>query len=327
MGTGLKDSLGRQINYLRLAVTDRCNLSCTYCTPASRYRLLPKSDILTYEEMERLVSLFITRGINKVRLTGGEPLVRRGVLEFARRMKADLGIPLLALTTNGLSLEAELREILRAGITHINVSLDTLDQQMFSNITGRNDLKAILRGIESAREAGLQLKINSVILRAINEDQVVPLALLSKAAPIQVRFIERMPFGRLEDWSGEFVSADEVISILRNNFELLPATESLGLSHHFKIPGHQGSVALIAPVSRRFCDKCNRLRLTPDGQIKTCLLSDGEVDLRGPLREGADDSELMALINSAVASKKKSYLLEKQESATKHRRGMRSIGG
>jgi cyclic pyranopterin phosphate synthase len=322
----MRDAHGREVNYLRLAVTDRCNLRCSYCSPESARSHLPRSAILSYEEMKRLVSLLASLGVSKVRLTGGEPLVRKGVLDFAAGLGRIPGIQTLALTTNGTLLAEKMPEVIEAGIKYVNVSLDSLNPDRFSLVTGGGDMETVLSGIDAALKAGLVLKTNTVVIRGINEDEILTIACLAESAPIQVRFIEKMPFGQ-SGGANEFYSGREIETALRRSFHLCPAPLTPGLSSHFSVDGFMGSLAVIAPISGPFCGGCNRLRLTPDGRLKTCLLSEDEVDLLGPLRAGATESQLSALSVLALAQKKKQHFLTDTFTLHPRRRGMREIGG
>ena len=323
----MRDGTGRELNYLRLAVTDRCNLRCFYCSPPGSIHRLPRSGILTYEEMRRLVALLAQHRINKVRLTGGEPLIRKGVLNFASELSAIPGIKILAMTTNGTSLAKRLPEIVAAGIRFLNVSLDTLDRSQFEKITGRDELPAVLDGLDAALSTGLHLKINTVVLRGINEDQILPLARLAETSPLQVRFIERMPLGPAGQQTDSFVTSSEIIERLQSSFDIKPEGSGPGISVRYSVEGFEGGLAVIAPLTMHFCGHCNRLRLTPDGHLKTCLLADNEVDLRSPLRSGCTDAELLELIAGAVESKLDQHPLLENGRLGPRKRGMRQIGG
>ena len=325
----LRDSYGRKIDYLRLSVTDRCNLRCAYCAPPP-CSSVPREELLSYEELLRVVAVCAAAGVAKVRLTGGEPLMRRGLIGFARSLSRIPGLEVLAMTSNGTMLRGAARELAGAGISRVNISLDTLDAAQYRRITRTDLLGKALAGIDAALEAGFErVKINSVIIRGFNEDQVVPLAALSERKPVEVRFIECMPLAGLPG-DGLPVPAAEVETVLRGSFRLeeLPGGDG-ALSSHFRIEGHLGSVGLISPISSSFCHRCNRLRLTADGQLKPCLLGDGEVDLRAALRGGADDAELLRLIESAVAGKQRRHALGQNTNSVGEIgcRGMRRIGG
>ncbi len=329
----MRDKLGRRITYLRLSVTDRCNLRCRYCSPSTDFRHLPRAEILSYEEMERIVSLCASRGIGKVRLTGGEPLMRRGVIRFAARLAALPGIHTLAMSTNGTLLAPAASRLAEAGVRRLNVSVDTLDRRQFTALAGRDALADVLAGVDAALAAGLEsVKINSVILRGFNESQIVPLAGLTLSRPLQLRFIERMPLqpgdrGGGNDGGQEgFVSCDEVVDVLRKRFRMREAARGATLSRRFIIDGHAGEIGIIAPMSKNFCLDCNRLRLTADGQLRPCLFSEAEIDLRGSMRDGASDAEILELIGQAVAAKPASHPYS-VESSCSPARPMRQIGG
>ena len=321
------DAFGRNIDYLRLAVTDRCTLHCVYCSPGPGFRQLPRSRILTYEEMEKLAVLLVSEGIRKIRLTGGEPLLRKGVLAFARRLSGIPGLERLAMTTNGLLLAEKARECADSGIQSVNVSLDAVHRDKYALVTGSDELPRVLEGIDAALDAGLELKINSVIVGGLNEDQIIPLARLAQTAPVQVRFIEKMPLDRTRELKTQFVPFGSILARLRSVFTLRQVTNGPGLSALFGIHGYMGQVGIIAPVSKPFCRSCNRLRLTPDGRLKTCLLSESELDLAGPLRAGIAEAELTRLVESALAEKPASHRLSEPDGITPRGRGMRLIGG
>jgi len=262
----LLDRFGREISYLRLSVTDRCNLRCDYCSPTSEANL-PRAAILSYEELIRVVALCVSLGLSKVRITGGEPLVRRDLVPFAARLASLEGLRTLALTTNGTLLAANARSLREAGVSRVNISLDTLDPQQFSEITGAAKLADVLAGIEATLDAGFEkVKINSVIARGVNYDQIVPLAMLAAERSLEVRFIEYMPLHSCGPQPGGMVASDEIVEVLSANFQLQKLRESEGesrgtVSARYRIRGHKGSIGLISPISNRFCSSCNRLRL------------------------------------------------------------------
>jgi cyclic pyranopterin phosphate synthase len=329
----LKDSHGREISYLRVSVTDRCNLRCLYCTPPppepGSERSLTHDDILRYEELERLIKLFVSVGVSKVRLTGGEPLVRRDLTRFAARVASIPGVRVLALTTNGSLLAGHAVELRRAGVSRVNISLDTLDRAQFQEMTGSDALSDVLSGIEAALAAGFErVKINSVIIRGVNDDQIEPLAELAAERPLQVRFLEYMPIGRGGDQHSWTFSAGEILEVLRQHFGALEPLGSEGISTVFRLRGHEGTLGLITPMTGPFCDRCNRLRLTSDGRLKPCLLSDVEFDIRGPLRSGVSDTELLRLVERAVTERPEGHRFAVGSPGTlRGHKGMRRIGG
>jgi cyclic pyranopterin phosphate synthase len=305
--TGLSDSFQRPINYLRISVTDRCNLRCIYCMPAEGISLVPHKDILTYEEIYTVTKVAAGLGISKIRLTGGEPLVRSGLPELVQMLAQIKGIDDLSLTTNGILLSGYAAELKRAGLRRVNVSLDTFRQDKFELITRRNsNLDDVLEGIEVARSVGLNpVKINMVAMAGINDDEVIDFAAKTINEEWHVRFIELMPFTGEGALASHFVSASDIKKRLKSLGELEPCLPSVGSgpARYFRFPQARGTVGFITPVSDHFCSHCNRLRLTADGRLRPCLLSQEEIDLRQPLRGGMTSDSLEQLIQQAVAHK------------------------
>jgi cyclic pyranopterin phosphate synthase len=324
--TGILDSFGRSINYLRISVTDRCNLRCLYCMPPEGVPRMPHSEILSYEEVWTVVRAAAELGINKIRLTGGEPLVRLGLSELVRMLSQTEGIEELFLTTNGTFLKKYALELKQAGLTRVNVSLDTLKADKFRYITRLGELKDVLEGIEAARDAGLHpVKINTVVMRGINDDEVLDFAKMTYKDGWHVRFIELMPFKGV----AEFVSSVE----LQQNIGLLgkldPCTPVIGSgpAMYYRLSGAAGTIGFISPVTESsFCSRCNRVRLTPDGRLRPCLLAEDEIDLKMPLRNNASMEELKRLILKTVASKPEHHNLEAGNISLVNRK-MSQIGG
>ncbi|MFQ5987820.1 MAG: GTP 3',8-cyclase MoaA, partial [Dehalococcoidia bacterium] len=290
--TGLSDSFQRPINYLRISVTDRCNLRCLYCMPPQGITLSPRSEILRYEEIQAVARAAAGLGINKVRLTGGEPLIRSELTHLIRMLSEIEGIDDISLTTNGVLLRRYAAPLKEAGLRRVNVSLDTLNRGRFQRITGSDRLKDVLDGIEAAREAGLEpVKLNMVVMRGMNDDEVLDFARLTIEQGWHVRFIETMPFGKGERL--DFIPAVEIKERLLSLGGLEPSlpSDSNGPAKYFRFSEAKGTLGFISPLSEHFCFNCNRLRLTVDGQLRPCLLSDEEVDLRKPLREGTSPQE------------------------------------
>jgi len=328
------DAFNREINYLRVSVTDRCNLRCIYCMPKEGLSVIGHDDILRYEEILRIIRASMRLGIMKVRVTGGEPLVRRGILDFLRELKTIDGLKDVSLTTNGILLESMAEGLFEAGIRRINVSLDSMNPEKFKDVTRGGSLEAVLRGIEAARRVGFSpIKINTVVIKGFNDDEVLNFARQTIARPYQIRFIELMPLGRAGmDHEGKYVSNDTILAEISRVFpvESLKGKKSSldGPARLFRIEGAQGEVGLIGAMSHHFCRSCNRLRLTADGHIRACLFSDQEVDLKNPLRGGCSDEDLIRLIESAADSKPVGY----QETPDGRRmkkctRNMSAIGG
>ncbi len=302
----LTDSYHRTIDYLRISVTDRCNLQCSYCVPSTPFAHMKHTDILSYEELLRLVRVGISLGIRKVRLTGGEPFARKGIIQFIRDLAALEGLEDLAVTTNGTLIADKIIELKEAGLSRINISLDSLHPEKFAQITGKDLFHEVKRSIDGALEAGLSpVKINTVLLDGINGDEVENFARLTFDNPIHVRFIEYMPIGQGEGPAHSDLLAPAIIKRLEAIGPLVPIIRSAhdGPSQRFKFEGAQGEIGLISPMSNHFCATCNRLRLTADGHLRPCLLSDAKVSLMEALRGNPDDEALTALFRHAVSIK------------------------
>jgi len=320
----LYDGIGRHINYLRVAVTDRCNFRCQYCMPSDGVQWLEHDDILSYEELVRIISAFVSLGVDKVRITGGEPLVRKGLLPFLREIACIPGIKEVGLTTNG-SLLTEYAPLLKqAGVTRINVSLDTLQRERFIKLTGQDNLSQVLAGIKKSQEVGLTpVKINMVVMKGFNSDEIVDMAKLAINNPYQIRFIEYMPFRAGENYL--FTAEEMKQQLVAAGFtNLIPQMGGSNPAKIYSMPGSQGSIGFITPVSQHFCSSCNRIRLTPDGYLKPCLLSNVEYSLREQLRSGISDHDLLENIKNVVWNKPKQHYLAKGQ---KSDRGMSRIGG
>jgi len=325
----LLDRYHRVVNYLRISVTDRCNLRCRYCRPAEGEELLPHGEILTFEEILQVVRVFASHGIRKVRLTGGEPLVRKGIVELVKEIVATSGIEDVSLTTNGVLLAEYARDLREAGLKRINVSLDTLRPERFAYITRRDHFKEVWRGIEEAMRVGLHpVKINVVALRGINDDEIEDFARLSIDHPLHVRFIEFMPVGENRWEEGKVLTCEEIRRRLEVLGELIPvpAGELDGPARRFRIHGGKGEVGFISPLSARFCATCNRLRLTADGKIRACLFSDDEVDLKAVLRAGGGEEGILKALRRALEMKPMGWCRDGFR-IRKCQRGMASIGG
>ena len=311
--TGLSDSFQRPINYLRISVTDRCNLRCVYCMPAEGVELMSHEDILTYEEIHTVARAAAELGINKVRLTGGEPLVRSGLSELIRMLAQIDGIDDISLTTNGTLLSHCAAELKRAGLQRVNVSLDTLKPDKFSLITRSNlALDDVLAGIEAARSVGLDpVKLNMVVVSGVNDDEILDFTAKTIDEGWHVRFIEFMSLGGVGSSNSRFTSVSEMRKRLEQVGELQPCLPDVGNgpARYFRFPNARGTVGFITPVSEHFCFHCNRLRLTADGRLRLCLLAEDEIDLRQSLRGGASSAELKQLIETAVANKPRRHWL------------------
>jgi cyclic pyranopterin phosphate synthase len=325
--SGISDSFQRPISYLRVSVTDRCNLRCVYCMPPGGVSLVPRSEILTYEEIATVVRVAAEMGISKVRISGGEPLVRAGLAGLVRLVSQIEGIDDISLTTNGVLLKEQAFELAEAGLQRVNISLDSLRRQKFKEITGYDKLSEVLEGIDQARRADLSpVKINVVVMRGINDDELLDFALLSREG-WNVRFIELMPLVNGGGKHREFVPASEIRDRISSLGELLPCAPPLGNgpASYYQLPGAKGTIGFITPVSEHFCFKCNRLRLSADGKLLPCLLADEEVDLRPVLRRDASSEEIRNLILQAVASKPQGHRVT--QGIVPQKRSMTQVGG
>ena len=311
--TGLSDSFQRPINYLRISVTDRCNLRCIYCMPADGVSLMSHRDILTYEEIFKVTQAAAELGINKVRITGGEPLARLGLPELIRMLAQVDSIDDISLTTNGLLLGRYAAELKQAGLRRVNVSLDTLKPERFGFITGTgNRLEEVLEGIAIARSAGLNpVKLNMVVMAGVNDDELLDFSAKTISDGWHVRFIELMPVAGGGITASQFVPVSE----MRRHLEKLGSLESClpsvgnGPAKYFRFLNAKGTIGFITPVSEHFCFHCNRLRLTADGKLRSCLLSGDEIDLKQPLRNGISLAGLKQLIEETVARKPRRHQL------------------
>lgn len=299
----LRDGHGREISDLRVSVTDLCNLRCQYCMPAEGMDWLPRDQILSFEEITRLVTLFCSLGITDVRLTGGEPLVRKDFPRLAAMIGEIEGIEDLSVTTNGLFLRRDAAALVEAGIRRFNVSLDALSRERFLQVTRRDALSRVLDGLEalSAFES-LTVKVNAVALRGVTEHEAAAFARYAREHAVQVRFIEAMPLGADQDWKREeLLTGAEVRDLINAEYPLEPVDrEAHATARVYRFTDGAGEVGFINPISEPFCDDCNRIRLTADGKLRTCLFSVWETDLREPLRAGASDPELEQIIRDAV---------------------------
>ncbi|HTW05661.1 MAG TPA: GTP 3',8-cyclase MoaA [Streptosporangiaceae bacterium] len=305
----LADSHGRVATDLRVSVTDRCNLRCQYCMPAEGLDWLPKPDLLTDDELVRLIRIGVERlGITEVRFTGGEPLVRRGLAGIVAGTAALRPRPEISLTTNGIGLERLAESLHAAGLDRVNVSLDTLRPGTFRDLARRDRLPDVLAGLAAAAATGLApVKVNAVLMRGINDDEAVPLARFCLEHGYQLRFIEQMPLDAQHGWRREgMVTADEILADLSGAFWLTPDdpdARGSAPAEAFLVDGGPARIGVIGSVTRPFCGSCDRVRLTADGQVRNCLFATTESDLRGPMRDGASDGELAELWRRAVASK------------------------
>ena len=327
--TGLSDSFQRPINYLRISVTDRCNLRCIYCLPAEGICLVSHSAILTYEEIHTVAKAAAELGINKIRITGGEPLVRSGLPKLIQMLAQIDAIDDISLTTNGVLLSRYASELKSAGLRRVNVSLDTLKQDKFEFITRRpNSLGDVLDGIEVARSVGLNpVKLNMVVMSGINDDELLDFATKTINDGWHVRFIELMPSAGVSTMDSQFVPVSDMRKRLELLGELEPCLPGVGNgpAKYFRLPHAGGTIGFITPASEHFCFHCNRLRLTADGKLRPCLLADYEIDLKLPLRSGISSAGLKQLIGEAVTNKPLRHHLA--EGYTPKNRPFSRVGG
>ena len=327
----LYDNHGRPLNYLRLAVTDRCNLRCFYCMPEEGIHYLPKKELLTFEEIIRLVSLMASMGISKVRLTGGEPFARNDLMQLISRVVEIPGIKDLHLTTNGILTGPHIPELKRLGIASINLSLDTLNPERFLKITRRDEFSKTMETLRSLLKSKIPLKVNTVVMDGKNTEDIIPLAALTKDHNLTLRFIEEMPF------NGDGRSSNAIHWTHKRIFEHLQACfpglhkvtdPENSTAFHYQIPGHEGKLGIIAAFSRTFCGSCNRIRLTAQGMLKTCLYDEGVLDIKALLRSGIADEEIKRKLMYAFHHRAKDGF-----EAEAHRKGqgafesMSTIGG
>ncbi len=308
----LIDRYNRNLNYLRVSITDRCNLRCIYCVPDDRIPKLPHNEILRYEEILRIVRIGVGLGISKVRITGGEPLIRKGVYDFLEQLARIEGLQDISLTTNGVLLKDNIHRIKSVGIKRINISMDTLNRNKFRQITGYDFFDQIWEGIELAKKMNFDpIKLNVVPLKGINDDELLDIARLSFTYPFQIRFIEYMPMGAFGKGNDKYILGPEIREHINKLGKLIAVEKSMndGPAERFKFESAQGEIGFIRPLSRHFCNTCNRLRLTASGQLRPCLLSDIQENLKAVLRKGCLDSEVVEVFLKAVRKKPSEHKL------------------
>ena len=312
----LVDQFGREVNYVRMSVTDRCDFRCVYCM-AEEMTFLPKSSILTLEEIERIAAAFVDLGVTKIRLTGGEPLIRQNVLSLFQNLGKLPGLKDLVTTTNGSKLNKLAQPLKGAGVKRINISLDSLNAERFQQLTRHGKLDTVIEGIDAAREAGFeQIKLNAVIIKGRNDDEVIDLVNFAKEKAIDLSFIEEMPLGVITEHNrGESLcTSDEVREIIQQQYELIPDTfKTAGPSKYYRLTDSDSRIGFISPHSHNFCGDCNRVRVTVEGRLLLCLGNEHSVDLREPLRNGCSDEELKSIITDSMKIKPKSHEFDVQE--------------
>jgi cyclic pyranopterin phosphate synthase len=328
------DSFGRHIEDMRVSITDRCNFRCVYCMPEEGLQWLKRDTLLSFPEISRLCQIAVQLGVKEVRLTGGEPTLRPGLSALIRELKSAMpDLDGLSLTTNGFLLKGLAAELAEAGLTRINVSLDTLDHDKFHQVTRRNALQQVLDGLEELENhpSIWPIKVNAVAMRNFTEDEVVEFARLARRKPYVIRFIEFMPLDADGNWERDRVlTGDEIRSIIEREYmplKPLPVTDPSSTSVRYTFEDGVGEIGFINPVSQPFCSTCNRIRLTADGQIRTCLFSVDEWDLRGPMRAGASDQELADIFIKAVEHKELKHKINEGEAFQRASRSMSQIGG
>lgn len=328
----LYDNHGRKINYLRLAVTDRCNLRCFYCMPENGITYLPKKALLTFEEIERLVRLMASMGITKVRLTGGEPFVRTDLMKLIRKITETPGITDVHLTTNGVLTAPHIPELKALGIASVNLSLDTLDKERFKTITRRDEFDRVWHTYEQLLHHNIPVKINAVVMEDKNIDDLIPMVALTKNQNVSVRFIEEMPFnGEGMHYAQLNWTHKRILEYLKQHYPTLQkiTDPEHATAHHYQVPGYKGNIGIIAAFSRTFCDTCNRIRLTAQGTLKTCLYDDGVLNIRDLMRNEANDEVLKQHLLKAFNHRPKDGF-EAEHQRSKHQpvaESMATIGG
>ncbi|HEY2836405.1 MAG TPA: GTP 3',8-cyclase MoaA [Rhizomicrobium sp.] len=328
----MQDSFGRSITYLRVSVTDRCDFRCVYCM-SEHMSFLPKAEILSLEELERLTLAFVDKGVERLRITGGEPLVRKNVMRLFERLGARIGHGLkeVTLTTNGSQLATYARALHDAGVRRVNVSLDTRDPELFRRVTRWGDLSKVMAGIEAAAKAGLAVKINAVALKGLNQDEIPELMRWSHAQGFGFTLIETMPMGEVdEDRSDRYLPLSLVRAELERNFSLTPSTyRTGGPARYFDVAETGGRLGLITPLTHNFCESCNRVRLTCTGTLYMCLGQDDSADLRSVLRASEDDAPLHAAIDAAMRNKPRGhdFVIDRRTARPSLTRPMSLTGG
>ncbi len=308
----LKDIYHRTIDYLRVSITDRCNLRCIYCMPPEGVMPFEHKEILRYEEIVRIVKIAASIGLRKIRITGGEPLVRKDVIYLIASLRNIPGIEEISLTTNAILLSRYAKQLAEAGLNRVNISLDSLNPDRYAEITRGGDIHMVLKGVREAEMVGLNpIKINMVPIRGLNEDEIEEFSRLTLRYPYQVRFIEFMPFGIQDNWRPEkFISTEEMKSIVACIGTLTPAKLSrAGPARYYRFDGAPGVIGFISPLSNHFCNECNRLRLTADGKLRPCLFSETEIDLKPTLRSSASDDEIKRLLKLSIDTKPEGHNL------------------
>lgn len=326
----LIDGTGRTIVNLRISVTDRCNFRCTYCMPADNVEFMDRSNLLSFEEIQRIAQIVSHMGINRLRLTGGEPLMRKNLPVLIKMLNEVDGIDDIAMTTNAYFLKDQAQSLKDAGLKRLNVSLDALDPEKFRDVNRRDCLQSVLDGLETARKVGFKsIKINAVAVRNFSETEIMGLIEMGRSEGFEIRFIEFMPLDSDKVWERDKVLfGHEIIDLIKENYELIPIDNSLeiGPASEYNFADGQGKVGIITAVSNPFCDHCNRIRMTADGKLRTCLFSTNETDLKKLIRTGATDENIIDALNQAVLIKEPGHKINLDD-FERPTRAMHAIGG
>lgn len=317
----MRDQFNRDLTYLRVSITDRCNLRCTYCMPEEGVESMPHEELLSYEELFIVIEKFVELGVKKLRITGGEPLVRKDVVKFIEKVASLNKLEDIAMTTNGILLKELAIPLKKAGLHRVNISLDTMNPERYRYMTRGGDLRTVIDGINVAKEAGLKIKINCVVNKGINDDEIGQFIQLTKEWGVDVRFIELMPIGQNIQYAQDHFYSNEMILSQFPELKEVKAEDISSPARYYQLEGAQGKVGLISPLSCNFCAYCNRLRLTPDGKLKPCLHSDIEIDLKTALRTNQD---IVPLILESYKIKPEKHLLDEHRMIV---RQMSQIGG
>jgi len=328
----LKDNHGRKINYVRLAVTDRCNLRCFYCMPENGLQWLERKELMTFEEMMNICSLLVKMGITKIRITGGEPFVRKDIMQLLSGLSRLENLEQLTITTNGVLTAPFVPELKKIGIQSVNLSIDSLDRGRFFSITRRDELPNVLQTLEALLLHGIETKINAVVMEGKNTEDIISLAEFTKDMPLSVRFIEEMPFNGSEAHSpGLHWNYIRIIEKLKEKYPGLKKIPDppYSTSYNYQVPGHQGKIGIIAAYSRSFCGTCDRIRITPVGELKTCLYDDGVLNIKDEMRKGLIDDELKTILLNAFGHRPKDGFEAEQKRKEKNpvHESMATIGG
>lgn len=327
----LTDKFGRNINYLRLAIVDRCNLRCTYCMPEKGLTWIKQNELMTDEEMLRICSVFTAMGVDKIRITGGEPFVRKNSIDLIKNISQLNGLTDLSITTNGLLTEPYIPQLKQYGVKSVNLSLDTLDRDRFFKITRRNSFDKVMKTLDGLLQHDIKVKINTVVMEGQNTEDIIPLVLLTKGLPVEVRFIEEMPFNGSETDVSLNWNFTKIHSYIKDHFPEIQKTDDpkSSTSYNYKIPGFEGGIGIIAAYTRSFCGDCNRIRITPSGILRTCLYEGGGINLKDEIRMGKTDEELKNIIISSIHQKPKDGWEAQKLSLTASQihQSMATIGG